>query len=218
MHEFGHLMGMIHEHQNPSEPIKWNETKLKKWAYEQTKWPPEKVEKQIMKSFSSNDFNSSKYDPDSIMLYSFPASVTDNNKEIKRGMRLSLMDVTWLFNEKNYKPTKDQLNLGNQIISKILKKFNENNPNPTQEDIDDCKELIWSELFSDENTRISSEQFLSLAYPDQYKLLPPITENFEILKNKNPIFLYVIIGIFIVLLIIFLYIFLKHQKFFKLVF
>ena len=45
IHEFGHMIGMIHEHQNPKgENIKWNEAKVVEWAKSTQGWS-EKITK-----------------------------------------------------------------------------------------------------------------------------------------------------------------------------
>ena len=85
MHEFGHMLGMIHEHQNPKgKGIEWNEKAVFKWAGETQQWNAEKTQKNILDKYDKKDINGSDFDPLSIMLYFFPA-----NLDIKQQRYLS---------------------------------------------------------------------------------------------------------------------------------
>lgn len=46
--------------------------------------------------YNMNSVNGSNYDPKSVMLYSYPAEVTNNNKGTYRNIRLSEQDKKWL--------------------------------------------------------------------------------------------------------------------------
>jgi hypothetical protein len=106
IHEWGHALGMIHEHQNPigSTQVPWDEQKV--YAYfgcPPNNWGKDLVDQNILESdYSVNQLNGSYFDPLSIMLYTFPACLTKNNVGTKRNLRLSGTDVLWL--NKNYGP------------------------------------------------------------------------------------------------------------------
>jgi hypothetical protein len=101
MHEFGHMLGMIHEHQNPKgKGIQWNEKAVFKWAGETQQWDAEKTQKNILDKYNKKDINGSDFDPLSIMLYFFPANLTLNNKGTYQNLRLSGKDVEFI--TKNY--------------------------------------------------------------------------------------------------------------------
>ncbi len=96
MHEFGHMLGMIHEHQNPfSNPIAWNKPKVIAWAQETQGWSADVTETNILNAHSSG-INGSEFDPLSIMLYFFPAELTTNNQGTHQNLTLSGLDVTWI--------------------------------------------------------------------------------------------------------------------------
>ena len=81
MHEFGHLIGLIHEHQNPSgQKIQWDTKKVIEWAKETQGWSEETTKENIINKYDKNSINGSDFDPLSIMLYFFPGSLTTNNK------------------------------------------------------------------------------------------------------------------------------------------
>lgn len=101
MHEFGHMLGMIHEHQNPSGTgIDWNEDAVYEWAADTQGWDMEQTKKNILDKYNREDINGSEFDPLSIMLYFFPASLTNNNKGTYQNLRLSGTDMKYI--AKNY--------------------------------------------------------------------------------------------------------------------
>lgn len=84
VHEFGHVLALIHEHQNPSAVIPWN----KKAVYEYYQGPPnywthEQVDINVFTRYSADLTKFSEYDPESIMLYPIPAQfLTDPAYEV----------------------------------------------------------------------------------------------------------------------------------------
>ena len=97
MHEFGHTLGLIHEHQNPSgNTIQWDAEKVYKWASKTQGWDNETTYTNIIEKYKSDQINGSDFDPDSIMLYFFPASLTLNNKGTDENLRLSKYDVLYI--------------------------------------------------------------------------------------------------------------------------
>lgn len=116
MHEFGHMLGMIHEHQNPKgEPIKWNDKKVFEWAKATQGWSEQTTETNIIKRYDISSINGSNFDPMSIMLYFFPASLTTNNIGTHQNLRLSGLDVEWI--TKTY-PT-DHGNTAEEFYQKV---------------------------------------------------------------------------------------------------
>ncbi len=101
IHEFCHALGMIHEHQNPhGNQIKWNTSLVYKWAEKTQGWDQTTTYTNIIKRYSTNSINGSEFDPNSIMLYFFPAKLTTDNKGTHQNLRLSPDDVIYL--NKNY--------------------------------------------------------------------------------------------------------------------
>lgn len=97
IHEFGHMLGMIHEHQNPrGESIDWNEPKVLQWAKETQGWDEKTTKENILEKYSVDTINGSGFDPESIMLYFFPADLTLNNRGTNENLRLSGSDVFWI--------------------------------------------------------------------------------------------------------------------------
>jgi hypothetical protein len=97
VHECGHMLGMIHEHQNPrGAGIDWDKPKVYQWAQQTQHWNKQKTDQNIIDKYAINQINGSKYDPDSIMLYFFPANMTLNNKGTHQNVRLSKTDVIYI--------------------------------------------------------------------------------------------------------------------------
>lgn len=97
LHEFGHVLGLIHEHQNPGgEPIKWDLNEVYSWAKDTQGWTKKQTDKNIVSRYSRDQLNNSDYDPESIMLYFFPPSLTTNHVGTNANHILSPTDVRWI--------------------------------------------------------------------------------------------------------------------------
>jgi Bacterial pre-peptidase C-terminal domain/Astacin (Peptidase family M12A) len=76
LHEFGHVMGCIHEHQNPAADIPWDKPAVYAF-YKQTQgWGEDDVETNIFKRYSSSETNFTAFDTKSIMLYAIDERLT----------------------------------------------------------------------------------------------------------------------------------------------
>jgi hypothetical protein len=97
LHEFGHALGLIHEHQSPQAEIKWN----KELIYRQlggppNNWPRDQVDHNVFNRLSKDQLNFTAYDKDSIMHYFFPKEWTLDGTEFKETAVLSNRDVTFI--------------------------------------------------------------------------------------------------------------------------
>lgn len=97
IHEFCHALGMIHEHQNPfGQGIDWNLKNVFAWANSTQGWDMYTTCENITKRYGMDIVNGSDYDPESIMLYSYPAFLTNNKQATYRNVVLSEQDKKWL--------------------------------------------------------------------------------------------------------------------------
>lgn len=95
LHEFGHVLGLDHEHQSTFDnQIDWNYKKLYKWGYEVFHWSKQDVQEQILDPLKNAEGTS--YDPESIMLYYYPAYLTNDGKGTRENLRLSPIDVLYI--------------------------------------------------------------------------------------------------------------------------
>ena len=92
IHEFGHALGAIHEHQNPSGGIKWNLAEVyRTFSGPPNRWTRSQIDINVVQKYSLNQLNATKFDIRSIMLYAFPASLiigggaTPNNTDLSAG-------------------------------------------------------------------------------------------------------------------------------------
>ncbi len=69
VHEFGHAIGLMHEHMNPTSGIKWDKNRVYAAYKLQQGWSKEMVDAQLFKKYSTNYTNGTKYDSKSIMHY-----------------------------------------------------------------------------------------------------------------------------------------------------
>jgi Bacterial pre-peptidase C-terminal domain/Astacin (Peptidase family M12A) len=77
LHEFGHAIGLIHEHQNPQGGIKWNRPAvIRSLSGPPNNWPLDVIEQNMFQKYSVDITRSTELDPRSIMMYSFPAEWT----------------------------------------------------------------------------------------------------------------------------------------------
>jgi hypothetical protein len=76
VHEFGHALGCIHEHQSPGEQLKWNvEAVYAQFSGPPNNWDKETIDSNILQKYSADGINATIFDRHSIMLYQFPAEL-----------------------------------------------------------------------------------------------------------------------------------------------
>lgn len=69
VHEFGHAIGLMHEHMSPTSGIKWDKNRVYA-AYKMNQgWSKEMVDAQLFRKFNVSYTNGTKYDKASIMHY-----------------------------------------------------------------------------------------------------------------------------------------------------
>jgi serralysin len=77
LHEFGHALGLIHEHQNPVNGIQWNrEQVIEDLSGPPNNWPLDVIEFNMFHPFDVHETNAIALDKDSIMMYPIPAGWT----------------------------------------------------------------------------------------------------------------------------------------------
>ena len=97
VHEFGHALGAIHEHQNPKGGIKWNLPAV--YAYfsgPPNNWSKDEIDHNVVQKYSMDQLNATKFDIHSIMLYSFPAQLVIGGKGTPENTDLSKGDKSFI--------------------------------------------------------------------------------------------------------------------------
>lgn len=99
LHEFGHALGLQHEHQNPAGGIQWNrDAVIKDLSGPPNNWNTETIENNIFRGLSRIKTQYTNYDPSSVMHYSFPAEWTLNGVAIPDNYELSETDKAFIAN------------------------------------------------------------------------------------------------------------------------
>lgn len=121
LHEFGHVLGMIHEHQSPfGETIQWNIPAVLKWSRLTNNFTDtETCTNIISKEPKALIYNGSNYDPKSIMHYYYPRELTKNNTESFENIKLSDLDKEWL-NKIYPLPTDNRQRIPAQVLNRIF--------------------------------------------------------------------------------------------------
>jgi hypothetical protein len=102
-HEFGHAIGLAHEHQNPSGGIQWNEELvIRECAQSPNFWDEATTRHNILRKYSAEQLNGTRFDPDSVMLYFFPAEWTLNGIATRQNEVLSALDKQFVAGAKMY--------------------------------------------------------------------------------------------------------------------
>ena len=97
LHEFGHALGAVHEHQNPTVTIPWNkEVVYKELGGEPNKWDKDTVDNAMFTKYSTQDVQATMFDGDSIMLYYYPANWTTDGKGTNYNTSLSDRDKSYI--------------------------------------------------------------------------------------------------------------------------
>jgi serralysin len=93
LHEFGHALGLIHEHQNPNGAIVWNrEQVLSDLRGPPNFWDDATIEFNMFRHYEKEEVYGTQADPHSIMMYEIPANWTMNGFQAPKNTRLSAND------------------------------------------------------------------------------------------------------------------------------
>ena len=102
-HEFGHAIGLAHEHQNPAGGIAWNEAVvIREMAGSPNFWDESTTRHNILSRYRADQINGTAFDPQSIMLYFFPAAWTTNGVGTEANEVLSAMDKQFIAGARMY--------------------------------------------------------------------------------------------------------------------
>jgi hypothetical protein len=103
LHEFGHAIGLIHEHQNPVGGIQWNKPAvIADLSGPPNSWDPATIEHNMFETYAQDQINGTALDKLSIMLYAIPKAWTTNGFSSKPNEKLSETDKKFAHNQCNY--------------------------------------------------------------------------------------------------------------------
>jgi hypothetical protein len=97
LHEFGHMLGLIHEHQSPGGKIRWNRKQVIHDLGEGSNhWSLAQTEFNMFKPYKRSETNYTQLDPQSIMMYPIPANWTLNGFLTGMNNELSQTDCSFI--------------------------------------------------------------------------------------------------------------------------
>jgi serralysin len=97
LHEFGHALGMIHEHQNPSAKIQWNRDAVYAYyARDPNRWSRADVDRNLFETYDPKLTQFTDCDPRSIMMYPIPPEHLDAGDPVGWNTELSDADKAFI--------------------------------------------------------------------------------------------------------------------------
>jgi hypothetical protein len=97
VHEFGHALGCIHEHQSPKATLNWNkEAVYAAFSGPPNNWSKGEIDHNILEKYSPSGIDATAFDKKSIMLYQFAASLFTPPKATPLNYRLSPHDEAFI--------------------------------------------------------------------------------------------------------------------------
>ena len=97
LHEIGHFLGLLHEHQNPTGAPSWNrERVIKDLSGPPNSWTVAMIESNVLNPAPAENVIATALDPVSIMMYSIPGTWTCDGKGFPGGKVLSAADRAFI--------------------------------------------------------------------------------------------------------------------------
>lgn len=96
VHEFGHALGMIHEHQHPEANIPWDVDAVYDYYAQTQGWSKQQVDNNLFAKYSTSQTNFSAYDPTSIMHYPVEEQLTTGTFSVGWNTALSNTDKAFI--------------------------------------------------------------------------------------------------------------------------
>ena len=96
LHEFGHALGLVHEHQLPAGGIQWNKPAV--YADLDGKWSREKIQRNLFDTVDPAETAMTNLDSTSIMMYPIKKSWTLNGFSTGLNAKLSPTDIAFIHN------------------------------------------------------------------------------------------------------------------------
>lgn len=105
-HEFGHAIGLAHEHQNPAGGMEWNEAVvIQSLQGPPNHWDEATIRHNVLRKYQVSQVHGTAFDPDSIMLYFFPGSWVQSGVGTHANEVLSAMDKAYIASAQAYPKT-----------------------------------------------------------------------------------------------------------------
>ena len=97
IHEFGHCLGLIHEHSRSDANLDWNKPYVTKLlGGPPNNWSPSMCDENIFNAYNLDQFNGSEYDSKSIMHYYFENAFFNKPVNLPHNTELSNLDKEYI--------------------------------------------------------------------------------------------------------------------------
>jgi hypothetical protein len=96
LHEFGHALGLIHEHQSPDIKMDWDKDVVYNYYAFTHGWSKADVDKNVFQEYDKTTIRYSEVDRDSIMGYYLPPEFTKNKQSFPFNYDLSATDKKYI--------------------------------------------------------------------------------------------------------------------------
>jgi hypothetical protein len=97
LHECGHMLGLIHEHQNPAGKIPWNVPVVLDYYRRTQGWDEAQTRAQVLKVYDARMLTNGGFDQNSIMLYPIPAEhLIDPSRAVGWNKAISKSDCAFV--------------------------------------------------------------------------------------------------------------------------
>jgi hypothetical protein len=97
LHEFGHALGCIHEHNHPEAGIKWNKQAVYDYfTGPPNNWTKDQIDQNLFATYDKTLTVYSTVDPASIMMYPIDARFTEDGFSVGLNRQLSTMDKDFI--------------------------------------------------------------------------------------------------------------------------
>ena len=93
VHEFGHALGCIHEHQSPTETLNWDSPAVYRYfSGPPNYWSKDEIDRNVLQKYSPAGLSATPFDSQSIMLYQFAPELFTDHKGTPNNTKLSERD------------------------------------------------------------------------------------------------------------------------------
>ena len=96
LHEFGHALGCIHEHQSPAVTIPWDKPAVYDYYAATQGWSHQETDQNVLIPYSPEGIQFSMFDPASIMLYAVDDALTVGTWSLPWNRELSDTDKSFI--------------------------------------------------------------------------------------------------------------------------
>lgn len=96
LHEFGHALGLVHEHQHPLHTIQWDVPQMFQELVINQGWTEARVKHTYLNKFSLKDHTVDSFNNASIMIYSIPKNWTIDRKGVPWNSQVSQADKNFV--------------------------------------------------------------------------------------------------------------------------